>query len=85
MQAYCIHTVVTQSGAMTLKNLPFRPGEDVEVIIVRRMPQQPSPARNDAPLRAWYAPIITRLTRLRNWSGRYWRDFARYAYLGVVG
>lgn len=51
MQAYCIHTVVTQSGAMTLKNLPFRPGEDVEVIIVRRMPQQPSPARNDTPLR----------------------------------
>jgi len=50
MQAYCIHTVVTQSGTMTLKNVPFRPGEDVEVIIVRRVPQTSS-ARNDAPLR----------------------------------
>ena len=48
MQAYCIQTVVTQVGTMTLNNVPFRPGENVEVIIVRRMP---SPARNDAPLR----------------------------------
>ena len=50
MQAYCIQTVVTQVGTMTLKNLPFRQGEEVEVIIVRRVPQSSS-ARNDAPLR----------------------------------
>ena len=50
MQAYCIHTVVTQPGCMALRNLPFRQGEEVEVIIVRRVPQSSS-ARNDAPLR----------------------------------
>ncbi len=30
MQAYCIQTVVTQVGTMTLKNLPFRQGDDFQ-------------------------------------------------------
>jgi hypothetical protein len=36
MQAYRLETVVSQQGEVRLKQLPFRPGERVEVIILAR-------------------------------------------------
>ena len=34
MQAYRVETTLTQDGTLTLRNLPFRAGEAVEVIIL---------------------------------------------------
>lgn len=39
MQAYRTETVVPQDGELHLKQLPFRPGEWVEVIVLSRMDQ----------------------------------------------
>jgi hypothetical protein len=36
MQAYRLETVVSQKGEVRLKQLPFRPGERVEVIVLAR-------------------------------------------------
>ncbi len=36
MQAYRTETVVPQDGELRLKQLPFRPGERVEIIILSR-------------------------------------------------
>jgi hypothetical protein len=32
--AYRIHSQVSSDGTLTIENLPFRPGEDVEVIVL---------------------------------------------------
>lgn len=49
MQAYRIETTVTQDGTLTLKDLPLRSGETVEVIILVQAPAresaQPYPLR----------------------------------------
>ncbi|HEX28809.1 hypothetical protein J7M22_16635 [Candidatus Poribacteria bacterium] len=36
MQAYRVETVVAQDGTLTIKGIPFRSGEKVEVIILSR-------------------------------------------------
>ena len=36
MQAYRLETVISQRGELQLKQLPFRPGEPVEVIVLAR-------------------------------------------------
>lgn len=36
MQAYRIETVVAQDGTLTIRGIPFRAGEKVEVIILSR-------------------------------------------------
>ncbi len=36
MQAYRIETTLTESGILTLTNLPFQKGETVEIIILRQ-------------------------------------------------
>ena len=36
MQAYRIETVVAQDGTITIKGIPFRAGEKVEVVIFSR-------------------------------------------------
>lgn len=40
MQAYRTETVVPQDGELRLKQLPFRPGELVEVIVLSRRMEQ---------------------------------------------
>ena len=39
-QAYRTETVVPQDGELRLKQLPFRPGERVEIIILSRRAEQ---------------------------------------------
>lgn len=36
MQAYRLETVMPQDGELTLRSLPFHPGESIEVIILAR-------------------------------------------------
>ncbi len=36
MQAYAYETTISQSGGLTLSNLPFNAGEKIEVIIIPR-------------------------------------------------
>jgi hypothetical protein len=36
MQAYRLETVVPQNGELRLKQLPFRPGEMIEIIVLSR-------------------------------------------------
>jgi hypothetical protein len=38
MQAYRVETTLTQDGTLTLRNLPLRAGESVEVIILVQPP-----------------------------------------------
>lgn len=38
MQAYREDAVVAKDRSITLRNLPFREGEEVEVILIRRTP-----------------------------------------------
>jgi hypothetical protein len=38
MQAYRVETVMPPNGELHLKQLPFRPGEIVEVIVLARSP-----------------------------------------------
>jgi len=49
MQAYRVETVVTQDGVLTLKGIPFRAGDKVEVIILsyphKRKGEKPYPLR----------------------------------------
>jgi hypothetical protein len=49
MQAYRLETVVPQNGELRLKQLPFRPGEMVEIIVLSRSPVQSS--MNSFPLK----------------------------------
>ena len=37
MQAYRVETVIPQNGALTIRGIPFRAGEKVEVIILSRV------------------------------------------------
>jgi hypothetical protein len=50
MQAYRVKTVVPPNGEVRLKQLPFRPGEIIEVIVLARslLPNamNPSPLKN---------------------------------------
>lgn len=49
MQAYKVESTVQTEGVLTLRNLPFPPGEKVEVLI---LVQQPDLAKTDKyPLR----------------------------------
>jgi hypothetical protein len=48
MQAYRLETTVSKDGSVVLKQLPFRAGEEVEVIVLAREPQ---PGREPYPLR----------------------------------
>lgn len=48
MQAFRTETKLSQNGKLSLKGLPFRKGEQVEVIILA---QTPAPARKQYPLR----------------------------------
>jgi hypothetical protein len=36
MQTYHIETVVSEKGVLTIKGLPFQPGEKVEIIVKSR-------------------------------------------------
>ncbi len=36
MQTYAYETTISQSGVLTLNNLPFKAGEKIEVIIIPR-------------------------------------------------
>ena len=38
-QAYRVHVQISEDGALTLSGLPFRAGEDVEVIVLAEAPQ----------------------------------------------
>lgn len=38
MNAHRIETTVNPDGTLLLKNIPFQPGEQVEVIIIERVP-----------------------------------------------
>jgi hypothetical protein len=38
MQAYRLETIVPQNGELRLKQLPFRPGEMIEIIVLARNP-----------------------------------------------
>jgi len=56
MNAHKIETVLNEDGTLTLRGLPFRAGDAVEVIILEsRTPQHeaptPSPDSNPYPLR----------------------------------
>ena len=48
MQAYRLETTVSDDGSVVLKQLPFRAGEEVEVIVLARESQ---PGREKYPLR----------------------------------
>lgn len=43
-QAYTDEVTIGQNGVLTLKNLPFKKGESVEVIIIARTKTQPTDA-----------------------------------------
>lgn len=49
MQAYKTEARIERQGELRLADLPFRAGDEVEVIVLRREPPQPSP--NPYPLR----------------------------------
>jgi hypothetical protein len=49
MQAYRSEATITQDGSLTVKGLPFRAGERVEVIVLQSSPQ--AIAANCYPLR----------------------------------
>lgn len=49
MLAHRIEAIITQDKTLTLQNLPFQPGEHVEVIILSR--QQGEVGQNRYPLR----------------------------------
>ncbi len=36
MNAYRIETVINSDGTLFLKNVPFQPGDEVEVIVIER-------------------------------------------------
>lgn len=40
MNAYKVETILSEDGALTLKDLPFHVGDAVEVIILERSPNQ---------------------------------------------
>jgi hypothetical protein len=40
MQAYRFEAVVPENGELRLKQIPFRPGEIVEIIVLSRAPLQ---------------------------------------------
>jgi hypothetical protein len=40
MNAYKVETILSEDGALTLKDLPFHVGDAVEVIILERSPHQ---------------------------------------------
>lgn len=40
MQAYRVEAVVPENGELRLKQIPFRPGEMVEIIVLSRAPLQ---------------------------------------------
>ena len=48
MQAYRVETTISQDGKLSIKGLPFRKGEAVEVIV---LPQKQIAAGNRYPLR----------------------------------
>jgi hypothetical protein len=48
MNAYKVETILSEDGALTLKDLPFHVGDAVEVIILER---SPSVSINDAALK----------------------------------
>jgi hypothetical protein len=50
MPVYRITATVTNHGALTIKHLPFEPGDQVEVV-VRRSSQAPAPQQQRYPLR----------------------------------
>lgn len=54
MQAYRIETTITETGQLTLSNLPFQKGETIEVIILPHPAQLPR--QNSYPLRG--TPIV---------------------------
>ncbi len=45
MQAYRVRIVITKSETLTLTDLPFRAGDEVEVIIHKRATQSQAPNR----------------------------------------
>jgi hypothetical protein len=48
MQAYRVETTISQDGKLSIKGLPFRKGDAVEVIV---LPQKQTAAGNRYPLR----------------------------------
>ncbi len=45
MQTYRLRTVVTKHGTLTLTDLPFRAGDEVEVVIREQVTQSQTPNR----------------------------------------
>lgn len=57
MYAHRIETILTENGKLTLQNLPFQQGDEVEIIILERhstsshTESNPYPLRNKQPYR----------------------------------
>lgn len=51
MNAHRIETTVNPDGTLLLKDLPFQPGDQVEVIIIESTPALPPAGENRYPLR----------------------------------
>lgn len=68
MKAHRLETVLTEDGTLTLGDLPFQQGDEVEVIILARSPQHPN-----SHLESFYSTVIcnvepTPLVPLEDWE-----------------
>ncbi len=70
MKAHRIETTFTESGTLTLKNLPFQVGEAVEIIILERSnavsESNPYPLRDKQPYH--YDDPFGSATPLEDWE-----------------
>ncbi|MEC4984160.1 MAG: hypothetical protein SAJ37_00345 [Oscillatoria sp. PMC 1068.18] len=69
MKAHRIETTITENGTLHLKNLPFKSGETVEIIVLERNSQPPN--SNPYPLRGKvirYEDPFEPATSLEDWE-----------------
>jgi hypothetical protein len=53
MNAYRIETVLTVDGTVLLRDLPFKPGASLEVIILEKTPSDPPDSEDVAHVADW--------------------------------
>jgi hypothetical protein len=75
MDTYKTATRIDESGAIHLSELPFRAGEEVDVVIVRREPNGSSPERQEG-LRDQLPPVTRRLLGVARGVSE--EDYKRY-------
>jgi hypothetical protein len=51
MNAHRIETTVNPDGTLLIKDIPFQPGDQVEVIVIERTPPLPPEGKDRYPLR----------------------------------